>query len=242
MLTYYDLNIQPGFLSTRQIPKWFKFLQDILLVNSGNRVTRQSYPHRNNSTFDFSPPTKYASIISFVLGWNFGHNKPFVGRLLKTEEHYVHIMYVIPTNGSDDKTLLSECSRCELYDNHTYIPYQTINKDHKCFFIVPINHCFQFPTYHNTNESSYGCSWSINLLNELVSAFIRLRTIPQSNLPALDFIPPNAPSYIEKFIPSSHSQSLLNFRSQFSSCTSLEFYTDGSLVNLGSPSIRMGLT
>ncbi len=79
------------------------------------------------------------------------------------------------------------------------------------------------------------------MLNELSSIFIRLRSSPPSLTPALTFVPPSPPSLIEKFIPSSHSLVLLNLSSQFNTCTFLEFYTDGSLVNLGSPSIRMGL-
>src|SRR5215216_4707975 len=85
------------------------------------------------------------------------------------------------------------------------------------------------------------CSWSLTLIHDIASTFINQRNNPHLRIPATPFTPPTPSTFIEKFIPSSHSSTLLTLSSNFSSYTYLEFYTNGSLINLGHPVLRMGL-
>ncbi|CAI2194666.1 2745_t:CDS:2, partial [Funneliformis geosporum] len=120
MLTFGDFNMQQSLPLAGRTLCWFSMLQNKLLRKDESRAIHALYPYPNNCHYDFSLPNK-----------NYRHNTPFVDKLLKTEEHYAHILHMLPTNGADNRTLLSDCARCSMHDNQAYVPKQTTYKDPK---------------------------------------------------------------------------------------------------------------
>ena len=158
MLTFYDLTILSGFPQARRLPEWFDKLSDLLLLDSNTREMNTHFPHKNTFQHDFTPPTKIPNKSMYVIGWHLGTNKPFLGQLLKTVDNYAHILHLTSAVSLHGRTLLIDCNRCNFFNPNAFVPQQILNKDRKCFTIIPNNLCFNIPVEHSQLEKVPYCS------------------------------------------------------------------------------------
>jgi ribonuclease HI len=81
----------------------------------------------------------------------------------------------------------------------------------------------------------------LGALNELALTYAVAASQSQVLLTLTSVSSPVYSSCIDRYIPSPHKEELLILSSNFLSSSVLEFYTDGSLKDVGLPSIRMGI-
>jgi ribonuclease HI len=241
LFTYDDFKqfLSPSSKAVK-IPAWFRSLESTLQVDTSRFLPAgTSFPHNIWYGYHTELPFHTTTRASYVVGWYPNINNFVIGKITLIEESSIHMLHLVPRMDHQHKTLLEECNGCSLNDNSIHRMARHWNRN--CGIQLPFNFCANIYVRKQQSNSSLYCTWSMGALHELaMSCFIR-HSFPSSNLPSLPYILQNFNNLIEKFVLPPHIDSLLTFSTSFSNSICLDFYTDGSLVNLGSPSIRMGL-
>src|SRR3954447_8168153 len=140
---------------------------------------------------------------------------------------------------SENFTVLDPCG---LYQLHNDTAVKLRGHHDRCFFTLPIDLCTRIPvTFKNDRCDrthsilSYGALYELALTCFLLTSNHSLFVRPRP------FSPPAFVNFFDKFLSPPYNSHLLNLSRSFTSSSVLEFYTDGSLKDIGLPSIRMGL-
>ncbi|CAI2194972.1 7935_t:CDS:2, partial [Funneliformis geosporum] len=117
MLNFYNLTVFQNSPRVASELAWFGSLQKLLTIDVDFNELRHKTPHTN----------------PYVIGWNLGDNKPFLGKLLRTSLNLANIMHINPTIGRNQRIVLSPRTRCIYHNPITKIPPQTKDSEHRCF-------------------------------------------------------------------------------------------------------------
>ena len=110
---------------------------------------------------------------------------------------------------------------------------------YNCYFTIPRDYCAAFSNTYNYEINS--TVLSLGALNELALTCSFSLSHPQLTSTPPIITHPTFVSFIDRFITSSDKHVLFNFSSLFCTASNLEFYTDGSLRDVGLSTIRMGM-
>ena len=234
MFSYKDLihitHQQTRFVRT---PKWYTIMEQYLQP-SPDRFITSTFPH--NLMYGYTLKQQYLTpgYRSYAVGWIFNLNSFIIGRITHADQHNLYLRHYNFEKANDHSTKLIPCFRCSMHNQNA----PPTNKSY-CRVSIPRVYCAAF---HNIYyDSSNSTALSIGALNELALTCAVASSQPHVlNIPPL-VPPPVYSSCIDRFIPSPHKEELLTLSSNFISATELEFYTDGSLKDVGLPSIKMGL-
>jgi hypothetical protein len=154
-----------------------------------------------------------------------------IGKVKAIDNDAIYAQHYISTYDSNFRADINQCNRCSLFDPTAIVTTIHKNKNNFCAIKLPLRFCTEIKIQYN-KHIGWRCSLSDLMLREIaLSKLTNPYQYPSNPIPNLDVLPFDI-----------HSINLLNnIKTNFTSASSLQFYTDGSLTSLGSSNVRLGI-
>ena len=233
LFTSFDIN----WLFNTNISRanWFLKLESQLITNTSSRVmSRTCVPHRSICDLpmttiqmkenDNNNPT-------FVVIWSNQYMTYIIGKVKAIDNDTIYAQHYINTYDSNFRADVNPCNRCNLFDHTAIVTTIRTNIQNFCAMKFPAQYCTEIKVQYN-KHIGWRCSLSDLMLREVaLSKLTNPYQYPSMPLPNLNILPFDTCSI----------KLLDTLKSNFTSASFLQFYTDGSLTSLGSSNCRLGI-
>ena len=172
--------------------------------------------------------------VTYVTLWSPLLNNSTIGKILIIDQNVAHIQHYIMMIDDQFCTILDPCFGCPLNDTSTRSNRKMLWRNSLCCFKNPSHLCSEISIKAENNFSCL-CSLSPLMLHELALNSLN----PSNNFSIIPYSFEHSQS-IFIFDNASMTQ-LTNLALNFTNASSLTFYTDGSLKNLGLSTVQMRL-
>jgi len=237
LFTLPDLKFSAARLTIPKAPVWFLKLQSLLISSPNTRIIPSIYHHPHSNNIYSIPPIHIKSTTHFAVGWHVTSYSAIIGKVLRINNDIVHLQYFNASPDHTFRTSLIPCTRCSLNDDSSFVPSNMRNKHEACLVKLPL-HLYADIKAPLILTVGHICSLSPYMLYEIALYSYNLTAGSALNIPSTL----SSPSLIPDQIFNVEILNILdNLKSHFIQSTNLSFYTDGSLINLGTSSIRMSV-
>src|SRR6266498_1696752 len=254
MMTWQDHRlIQPSL--TNHVPKWFTDLEALLL--SSPHTSRRLLPHWIAPS---RPPTFPATIFfqnlripygSWSFCWSATHQSLIIGKVLKCLnddvliEHWSYTSQSFDISPSNQPARFSLCTGCSFNDSLiTHPSYFPKYQRSPCALSCKRDTILKIPSYQK-QQSQVLLRTSLFQLKELAKVHHNSNLLLNQEENQIEFPIsrlPQVPFHLTQQIFAGQAclPQLIDFIKLFRSRSSFTFYTDGSVMNLGSLAIKAG--
>ena len=233
MFPFRDITNNLRHSRQKKRPKWYDILESIVLADQHTRTVHQHLRIEHPCYVASFIPDNNDRTASYLTLWSPALNNSTVGKLLVIDQDTAHIQHFTTTIDDQFQTILDPCFGCTLNDHSTLLKRNMTWRRSLCCFKNPLQLCSMIKL-KAANDIGRLCSLSPLMLHEIA---LNLITANNNYFSITSHtVAPNV-----SLFDNNTTIQLTNLATNFTNATSLSFYTDGSLRNLGHSTIKMGM-